>query len=79
MSASPRFKVYDAQGVYQSACKEPEAAAALVSFYGEGATVRDGHSHIVWVEGEDGNAGDSYDDTATRILHVSNTRMSLRR
>jgi hypothetical protein len=70
MAASPRFKIYDAAGQYQAACHEPEAAAALVSFYGDGATVRDGHreKHAVWREGVDGSAGESYDHAAAVIL-----------
>ncbi len=70
MAASPRFKVYDSHGTYQGAVKEPEAAAALVSFYGDGATIRDGHTHIVWLEGTDGHAGDSYDVVVTWIASV---------
>ena len=72
MARSPRFKVYDANGVYQAACKEPEAAAAVVSLYGPGATIRTGHTrrNTVWVEGEDGDgeAGASYDAVADRVL-----------
>ena len=63
MAAAPRYKVFDADGVYQAACKEVEAAAALMGLYGDGATIRDGHSakHTVWFEGYDGEAGESYD------------------
>lgn len=69
MAASPPFKVYDSRGAYQAACKEPEAAAAVVSLYGEGATIRNGHRKhdTVWTEGDDGDAGDSYDECAERI------------
>jgi tRNA A37 threonylcarbamoyltransferase TsaD len=69
MAASPKFKIYDAAGQYQAACHEPEAAAALVSFYGDGATIRDGHQakHTVWTEGRDGAAGESYDHVAEII------------
>ncbi len=64
MAKSPQWKVYDSDGVYQGAVKEPVAAAALVSLYGDGAEVRDGHSksRVVWTEGwEDIPAGESYD------------------
>ena len=67
MSGTPRFKVYDASGDYQAACKEIEAAAALMGFYGDGATIRDGHkaADIVWVEGaEQQPAFESYDYVA---------------
>lgn len=68
MPGSPRFKVYDADGSYQGSTKEPEAAAPLVSFYGEGATIRDGHKTVVWTEGVDGNAAESYDQVAMLVL-----------
>lgn len=68
MASAPRWKIYDAEGVYQSACKEPEAAACLVSFYGDGATIRDGHAFIAWTEGRDGIAAESYDRTAEILL-----------
>jgi len=69
MAASPRFKIYDSSNQYKAACHEPEAAAVLVSFYGEGATIRDGHREraTVWAEGRDGLAGDSYDHVAQMI------------
>jgi len=73
MAASPKFKIYDANGQYQAACHEPEAAAALVSFYGDGATIRDSHpaKYTVWTEGKDGLAGESYDQVAQVVLQRS--------
>lgn len=72
MAATPRWKVYDRSGVYQAACREIEAAAALASLYGDGATIRHGHVHIVWSEGPagDGLAGESYD----HVAHVAGAR-----
>jgi hypothetical protein len=69
MAASPRFKIYDSADQYQAACHEPEAAAVLVSFYGDGASIRDGHQakHSLWTEGLDGLAGESYDHVAQMI------------
>jgi len=67
MAASPEFKIYDSAGTYQAACKEIEAAAALVSFYGEGATIRHGHKLVAWTEGVDGAAAESYDATRNHI------------
>lgn len=66
MAASPRWKVYDANGAYQAACKEIEAAAVLMDVYGDGSTIRFDHPKrcIVWIEGTDGCAHDSYDDVA---------------
>lgn len=73
MASAPKWKIYDSAGIYQAACKEPEAAACLVSFYGNGATIRDGHAFVVWVEGleidgKDGIAAESYDTTAETII-----------
>lgn len=68
MGASPSWKVYDPYDRYQAACKEPEAAIALVHFYGDGATVRFGHAFIVWQEGAETHpATDSY-ETATELM-----------
>lgn len=68
MASSPRWKVYNSEGTYVGAVKEAEAAAHLVSFYGEGATIRDFHGPIVWAEGDgagrDGRAAESFDGTA---------------
>ena len=71
MARSPRWKVYDRYDTYQASCKEVEAAAALVAFYGEYATIRDGHVHVVWTEGIDGDAADSYDATADAVYDRS--------
>lgn len=67
MAQSPKWKVFDADGRYQAACKEIEAAAALMGFYGEGATIRFDHakSATVWTEGlESQSAMESYDYVA---------------
>ncbi len=61
MANSPRWKVYDAQRQYQAATKDTVLAAVLVAFLGPGATIRDGHGLVVWLEGEDGLAAESYD------------------
>jgi len=65
MASSPRWKVYDAGNHYQGCTKEPESAAALAQFYGDGATVRNGHTQIVWTEGID--VYDSWDEVAETI------------
>lgn len=68
MAASPKWKVYDSHGVYQASCKETCAAACLMGLYGEGATIRHHHNTIVWTEGKDGEAGESYDVTHDIIM-----------
>lgn len=69
MAAAPRFKIYDAEGNYLGCMKDPSDSAAVVSLYPKGATIRDGHrkKDIVWTEGEDGDAGESYDHVATTV------------
>lgn len=67
MGASPRWKVYTPQGEYVASTKHTEGASLLMSLYGNGATIRFDHRKIVWTEGVDGNASQSYDYTAMII------------
>lgn len=48
MAASPSIKVYNPMGEFVAACKEPLDAARLVIGYGTGATIRKGHTKVVW-------------------------------
>lgn len=69
MAASPRLKIYNPAGDYVAACKHGEDAACLMAFYGDGATIRSGHSKIVWTEGGEAQpAGESYDFVATTVF-----------
>ena len=65
MAAAPALKIYTPEGEYVAAVKEVMGAAVLVAVYGEGSTVRMGHSKkmILWTQGVDGDAGESYDTT----------------
>lgn len=69
MASTPRLKVFDADGTYQAACHDYAAAALLMSLYGDGATIRLGHSkrETVWTEGVDGNGAESYDAVGDAI------------
>lgn len=69
MGASPKYKVYNPRGEYVASCKYPELAAAVVALYGQGATIRLGHSKrsVVWEDGVDGDASDSYDAVAEMV------------
>lgn len=70
MAASPKLKVYNASGEYVASCKYPSDAAALVSLYGDGATIRHGHrkTDAVWTEGAESQpAGESYDFVAETV------------
>ncbi len=78
MSSTPNWKVYDSNGAYQAACKEPEAAAALMALYGDGSTIRfatrRAKRDALWVEGsEEQPAGESWDHVAITVcdrLHL---------
>ena len=81
MAGAPKFKVYAANGVeYLAATKYAEDAAVLVSALGPGATIRTGHARkdTVWMEGDDGNAGDSYDAVAEHVAAVVMARNAAR-
>ena len=69
MAAAPALKIYTPEGEYIGAVKEVMGAAVLVAAYGEGSTIRMGHSKkmILWTQGVDGDAGESY-DTAGDIM-----------
>lgn len=67
MATTPRWKVFDDRGEYVASCKYPSDAAALVGLRTSGATVRDGHRVVVFEQGRDGDAGESYDLAALLI------------
>lgn len=72
MAASPRWKVYMADGEYIASTKRIETAAVIVAGVGAfGMTIRDGHRLVVWTEGKDGKAAQSHDavDQAARRVH----------
>lgn len=47
-----------------------EEAAVLISFLGEGATIRlAGNGKIVYTEGIDGKAGESYDEVVEIVFN----------
>lgn len=65
MTASPAWKVHDSHGKYVASCKELEAAAALVAFYDNGATINHQHGPALWREGAEAlPAHESYDNVA---------------
>lgn len=71
MAGSPELKIFNPQGEYIGCVKYGEDAACLVSSYGDGATVRYGHSKkmTVWTQGsEEFSAGESYDRCRDVIL-----------
>jgi len=60
MATSPEFKIYGPGGEYEAACKHAETAAAICALLGNGTKIRWCHRHILWTEGKDGLAGESY-------------------
>lgn len=66
MAQSPKYKVYRGSE-YIGCVKDATDAAVLVSIQ-ENGTVRLGHKKVLWTEGSDGNAGESYDLAAEKIL-----------
>lgn len=64
MAQSPKLKIYNSAKEYIGCVKYFEDAAALVSIQDDGATVRYGHTRVLWTQGVDGNAGESYDGAA---------------
>jgi hypothetical protein len=70
MAGAPKFKVYDEYGRYQAACKEPEAAVALLDFYGLGSTIRLGHAVRDIVYRAEGMI-DNYDDVILAMIAVA--------
>ena len=65
MASSPALKIYTAEGEYVGSAKDVIGAAVMVQVYGEGSTIRLGHSKkaIAWTQGTDGDATESYDGT----------------
>jgi hypothetical protein len=67
MAGSPIWKVYTDANEYIASCKYLEDAAILVAGQGSAeTTIRYGHArtHIIWTEGKDGKAFESYDAVA---------------
>lgn len=68
MASAPRYKIFNPEGEYVAACKYPEEAAALMTFLGDGAEIRDGHTKVVWTEGSELQpAAESYDFVTMKI------------
>lgn len=73
MASSPDWKVYDSMKVYQGCAKEPEAAAVMAEWYGDGSTVRYGHKRIVWTHGVDElGSWDSFIDVIDERVNAKN-------
>lgn len=76
MAASPKWKVYSALREYFASFHHPDHAAMLLSgLTTKGTTIRNGHnkSDIVWTDGVDGWANESYDIVATHCHRLRRT------
>lgn len=60
------YKVYSPTGECVAICRYAEDAACLAAFHGDGATVNDGR-RVLWREGIDGSAAESYDAAAATM------------
>jgi hypothetical protein len=58
------WKVHGATGRQLASCAYAEDAAAVVAVHCDGATIKFG-GRVVFKQGRDGNAGDSYDGAAS--------------
>lgn len=70
MASILRFKIYDADGIYQAATNRAEEAGAIVALLGDGSVIKDGlnNRRIVWREGKEAiPAGESYDVVAQTV------------
>lgn len=63
MASSPALKVYSPSGEYVGSAKEVLGAAVMAQVYGEGSTIRYGHKLVLFTQGADGDACESYDTT----------------
>lgn len=68
MAQSPALKVYDPNGKYIGSAKEVLGAAVMAQVYGEGSTIRLGHSRVLYTQGKDGDACESYDSTGALMV-----------
>ena len=57
------WKVFNPNGKQVASCRYASDAAAIIACYGDGATLRY-NGRIVYKDGRDGNAADSFDAVA---------------
>jgi len=81
MAAAPQIKIFDATGKYQASAHDYAAAACLMGLYGDGATIRLGHSkkETVWTQGIDGDATENYDCIYDAIYEWKRSQMDKHR
>jgi hypothetical protein len=67
MAKSPKYKIYRGKE-YIGCVKDATDAAVLVSIQTDGEVRLEHSSTVLWREGADGSAGESYDTAAELIL-----------
>jgi hypothetical protein len=78
MGHSPQWKIYTRDNEYVASTKNTEGASLLAGYYGNGTTIRFDHRKVVWTEGTDGNAADSYDKMNEVIMGRVTGTLSLK-
>lgn len=68
MGHSPQWKIYTRDNEYVASTKNTDTASLVAGYYGDGTTIRFDHRKVVWTEGTDGSAANSYDETNEIIM-----------
>lgn len=75
---APQWKIFDQTGLYMGSLHDPTDAAFVIANYSTGAQVRFGRKDVVWTEGVDGMAGESF-DVAVALMFCRLEDIRLRR
>lgn len=78
MGYAPQWKIYTSDNEYVASVKNTEGAGLLANLYGKGTTIRFDHRKVVWTEGVDGRAADSYDFVNEIIMGRVAGKLSLK-
>jgi hypothetical protein len=78
MGQSPHWKIYTRDNEYVASVKNTEGAGLLAGLYGDGTTIRFEHRKVVWTEGVDGKAANSYDEMNETIMERVNAKLGLK-
>jgi len=62
------YHVFNAGGIHVASTLHVEEAACLMSFLGEGATIRTVYETIIYTEGKDAKAWESYDEVVNIVF-----------
>ena len=65
---APQWKIFDQTNLYMGSLHDATDAAAVIANYSKGAQVRFGRKDVVWTEGDDGFAGDSFDGAVEKMF-----------